>query len=415
LLGVIAAQTKNLQRAVALFDKAIAMKPDYVEAHNNRGIALYELEQFEAALVCYNQALALKPNYAEAYYNRGNALRELQQLEAALASYDQALALKSDYVEACNNRGNALQELKQFEAALASYDQALAIKPDYEFLFGQQIHTKMHLCDWSDTNNQLTKLIQKIQGNEKASTPFSVLSLSDSLSLQRKAAEIWIEEKHPANFELGSIPRRSKRAKIRLGYFSMDFRFHPVSFLTAELFETHDRNRFEIIAFSYGPDTQDEMRQRLEGAFDQFIEVRHKSDQEIAEMARLLEIDIAIDLTGHTANSRTGIFALRAAPIQVNFLGYPGTMGADYMDYLIADRQLIPEEAETHYSEKIAYLPSFQPNDRKRKISDRVFTRAELGLPLSGFVFCCFNNNYKITASTFAGWMRILKQVEGSV
>jgi predicted O-linked N-acetylglucosamine transferase (SPINDLY family) len=185
--------------------------------------------------------------------------------------------------------------------------------------------------------------------------------------------------------------------------------------LAAGLFESHDRDKFEVYAFSFGTDTKDEMQIRLEAAFDKFIDVESKTDKEIAELSRQMQIDIAVDLAGFTSGSRTGIFALRAAPLQINYLGYPGTMGADYMDYLIADRQLIPEEAKAHYTERIVYLPSFQANDSKRKISDRVFTREELGLPQSGFVFCCFNNSYKITPSTFDGWMRILKQVNGSV
>ena len=413
--GLVFQELKQLEAAVVSYDQALALKPDYVKACILRGIALHGLKQMEAALASYDQALALEPDCAEACNFRGLVLQELKQLEAAVASYDQALALNPDDAEVHYNRGIALYFLKQHQAAVASYDKALAINPDYEFLSGLRLHTKMHLCDWKDAEPQLTELIQKIQGNEKAATPFSVLALSDSLSLQRKAAEIWVTAMYPENPLLGEIEKYPRHEKIRLGYFSMDFRIHPVSFLTAELFELHDRNRFEIIAFSCGVGTKDEMRQRLEGAFDEFIEVRHKSDQEIAEMVRRMEIDIAIDLAGHTADSRTGIFAMRAAPVQVNFLGYPGTMGADYLDYLIADRQLIPEGAEIHYAEKIVYLPSFQPNDRKRKISDRVFTRAELGLPESGFVFCCFNKNYKITASAFAGWMRILRQVEGSV
>ena len=413
--GNILHELKQFNAALASYDQAIALKSDYAEAYNNRSTALYDLRQFEAALASCDKAIAIKPDYAEAYNNRGLVLYELKQPDAAVTNYNQAITIRPDFAEAYNNRGNALKKLQQPEAVLASYDQALALKPDYDFLYGIRLHAKMHICAWLDAEKQLAELIQKIYRDERATSPFPILALSTSLPLQRKSAEIWVKEKYPANLELGNISRSIKGAKIRLGYFSMDFRDHPVSFLTAELFEIHDRNRFEVIAFSFGSDTKDEMRQRLEGAFDKFVEVREKSDREIAEMARLLEIDIAIDLAGHTADSRTGIFAMRAAPIQVNFLGYSGTMGADYMDYLIADRQLIPEEAEIHYSEKVVYLPSFQPNDRKRKISDRVFTRAELGLPETGFVFCCFNNNYKITPSTFAGWMRILRQVEGSV
>lgn len=405
---------KQLDAALADFDEAIAIKPDYAEAYYNRGLTLQGLRHLDAALVNYDRAIALKPDYAEAHDHRGLALQELNQFDAALASFEKAIAIKPDYAEAHANRAYALYKLNQHKAAIVSYDKVLAIKPDYDFLYGVRLHIKMRICDWSDRENQLSEIIEKIQRNEKVSPPFLVLSLTDSLSLQLKAATIFEADQHPASFKHGKTHRRSKREKIRLGYFSMDFKNHAVSFLTAELFEIHDRKRFEVIAFSFGLDTKDEMRQRLEGAFDKFIDVSDKSDKEIAEMAQLMEIDIAIDLAGFTAGFRADIFALRAAPIQVNFIGYPGTMGTVYMDYLIADRQVIPEAAMGYYSEKIVYLPCYQPNDRKRKISDRIFTREELGLPNSGFVFCCFNNNYKITPNTFDGWMRILKRVDGS-
>jgi hypothetical protein len=204
--------------------------------------------------------------------------------------------------------------------------------------------------------------------------------------------------------------------KIRVGYFSADFHNHATGYLMAELFELHDKSKFELIGFSFGPITTDEMRQRLEKSFDKFIEVGERSDIEITQLSRDLNIDIAVDLKGFTRDSRTGIFASRAAPIQVNYLGYPGTMGADYIDYIIADTTLIPLESQSCFSEKVVYLPnSYQPNDRKRLISDRQFTREELALPEDGFVFCCFNNNFKILPATFEGWMRILKAVEGSV
>ena len=245
--------------------------------------------------------------------------------------------------------------------------------------------------------------------------PFVLVALIDDPLLHKKSSEIYIRSAHPFNPVLGSIRKRLKKEKIRLGYFSVDFKNHPVATLIAELLEIHNRNQFDICAFSLER-TNDEMRQRLHKAFDYFIDVDTKSDVEIAQMARNLDIDIAIDLTGFTQDSRTGIFAYRAAPIQVNYLGYPGTMGAGYMDYIIADKTLIPVESQVFYSEKVVYLPnSYQVNDRKRLISNRLFTRKELGLPENEFVFCCFNNNFKILPSTFNGWMRILKAVEGSV
>jgi predicted O-linked N-acetylglucosamine transferase (SPINDLY family) len=441
---------KRHQAAIASYDKAIAIKPDYANAYASRGKAWYELKQYQAAVASYDKAIAIKPDHADAYCDRGAALKELKLHQAAIASFDKAMAIKPDHALACcncgvawyelkqyqaaidrydraiaiapdyadayANRAAALIELKQYQAAVHSYDRAIALRPGYEFLYGRRLHTRMRICDWSDTKNQVTELIQRIQRREKASPPFPVLALSAALPLQRIAAEIHVNQNHPARLELGRISKRSNGEKIRIGYFSADYHNHATAYLMAELFAQHDRSRFELVAFSFGPDMADEMRTRIVAAFDKFIDVRHQSDKEVALLSRRLGVDIAVDLKGFTQDERAGIFAYRAAPLQVNYLGYPGTMGADYMDYLIADKTLIPETSQQHYAEKIAYLPnSYQVNDTQRRISDKVFTREELGLPRSGFVFCCFNNNYKITPSTFDGWMRILNQVEGSI
>ncbi|HEY2591267.1 MAG TPA: hypothetical protein VGI35_06715, partial [Steroidobacteraceae bacterium] len=245
--------------------------------------------------------------------------------------------------------------------------------------------------------------------------PFAALSLFDSPSLQRKVAGIWARETCRPAKRLGPVRRHRWHEKVRVGYFSADFRNHAVSILAAELFERHDRRRFELTAFAVGPDIRDEVRTRVEAAFDRFIPAFDRSDEEVAALARHLEIDIAVDLGGYTQHARPGIFARRAAPIQVGYLGYLGTMGADFMDYLIADQIIVPPERRRHYAEKIAYLSSYQVNDSKRHAAARAFSRAELGLPSTGFVFCCFNANYKINPEMFASWMRILTAVPGSV
>ena len=274
----------------------------------------------------------------------------------------------------------------------------------------------MHLCIWNDLPNDLNELIKKINNGEKVINPFPLLALIDDPEIQRKASEIQINESYPKNYDLPVIGLYPKHKKIRIGYFSADFREHPVAALTAELYEVHDRNQFEIHAFSYGPDTKDKMNLRIKAGVDHFHEVRTMSHNDVTMLARSLEIDIAVDLGGFTQDARTGIFAMQAAPIQVNYLGYSGTLGADYMDYLIADHTLIPKDKQDYYSENIAYLPySFMVNDTKNKVSKRVFTRTEAGLPINGFVFCCFNNHFKITPSTFIRWMRILSKVDGSV
>ena len=441
---------QRFDAALASFEQAIQLKADYPEAYHNRGIALQALQHFDAALASYEQAIQLKADYPEAYHNRGNALQALQRFDAAVASYEQAIQLKTDYPEAYHNRGIALQALQRFDAAVASYELAIQLKTDYaeaynnrglalrglrrldaalasfehaiklnsgqDFLVGRWLHTKMGLCDWPEVADQVGKLMTAIAGNEKVATPWPVLALSDSLELQRKTAETWTTDQYPTSTELPAIVKWVRHEKIRVGYYSADYHNHATAYLMAELFERHDRNKFELIAFSFGGAQRDALRERLFTAFDQFIEVDNQSEKDIAVLSRSMEIDLAIDLKGFTENSRAKIFSYRAAPIQVSYLGYPGTLGAEYIDYLIADHTLIPQASQQHYAEKIAYLPnSYQVNDRKRAIAATQFSRAALGLPQTGFVFCCFNNNHKITPSTFAGWMRILKQVAGSV
>ena len=413
--GLTLSALQRHDAALAAYGNALRLRSDYADAYCNRGLTFSALHQYAAALADFDKAIQFKPDFAEAYNNRGIALASLSRLSDALGSYDKAISLKPGYADAYNNRGHALTRLRQFEPAIDTYAKALRFNARQPFLYGAYLYARMQICDWRDSDRQTSDLTAKIERGEKAMPAFPMLALTDSLSLQRKAAEIWVNDKYPSNDALGAIPARPQHDRIRIGYFSMDFHEHPVAYLTAELFEIHDREKFEVYAFSYGPDTQDAMRKRLEKAFDKFIDVRDRSDKDVAELARALEIDIAIDLAGHTADARTGIFALRAAPIQTGYLGYLGTMGATYIDYALADKSLIPVENRRHFAEKIVYLPSFQVNDSKRTISKKIFTREELGLPETGFVFCCFNNTYKITPATFNGWARILKRVEGSV
>jgi len=414
--GATLQELQRLDDALANYDNAITLNPDHVDAYCNRGSALQKLKRQHEALDSYDRAIALNPDYADAYCSRGTALQELQRLDEALASYDTAITLNPDHVDAYYNSGVALQELKRFDEALASYEQVIALKPDMDFVLGYALSIKMQLCIWDDLPNHLNELTYKISNNEKVAVPFTVLALIDDPEIQRKTAEIFVYEKYPVSDVLPKIQRYPQHAKLRIGYFSADFRNHPVAHLTAELYETHDRTNFEIYAFYFGPETNDEMNLRIIAGVDYFHDVRTLSDKDIVLLARSFEIDIAVDLGGYTAHARTEIFAMQAAPIQVNYLGYPGTMAAVYIDYLIADRTVISDHQQQYYSEKIVYLPNtYMVNDTKNKISERIFTREETGLPTHGFVFCCFNNHYKITPTIFIVWMRILLKVEGSV
>ena len=273
----------------------------------------------------------------------------------------------------------------------------------------------MHLCEWNETQKLLDETRKKIVNNEKVIDSFNLMGLIDDPAIQRKATEIRINNAFPRNSTLPLIDEYPKHPKIRVGYFSADFREHPVGYLTAELYELHNRDHFEVHAFSFGPDTKDEMNLRIKAGVDHFHDVKKMSHKEMALLVRSLEIDIAVDLGGFTHDARTDVFAMSAAPIQLSYIGYLGTMGADYYDYLIADPVMIPKENQKHYVEKIVYLPSFQVNDSKDLPPEITLTRKDVGLPEEGFVFCCFNNTYKFTPTIFDSWARILQQVENSV
>ena len=407
---------RKYKEACESCDQAISLNPEYAEAWYNKGNLLNELRSYEDALFCYRQAIQFKPEFAEAWSNAGIVLYELKSFDEALAHYDQAISLNPEYAEAWSNKGVALKDLRLYEQALFHYETALNLNSDIDWVYGDWLHSKMRICSWEYFDDR-TEIIQtNLRKKQKTTTPFVALGLIDCPLSQRLSSEIYVDALYPIKIEKHINIRRPKSNKIRIGYFSADFHNHATSYLMAELFELHDKRTFEIIAISYGSPHKDEMRNRLQRSFSQFIDVREKSDREIAQLTRDLEIDIAIDLKGFTQNSRTGIFSYRAAPIQVNYLGYPGTTGAPYIDYIIADKTLIPECLRPYYSEKIAYLShSYQVNDRKRTISDKKFTRKEIGLPETGFVFCCFNNNYKILPPIFDRWMKILKAVDDSV
>ncbi len=414
-LGVALMDLKYLEQALAAYDRAIALNSNNADFHYNRGNILRELKRLNSALTSYDKAIELNSNNAEYYHNRGNVLRDLKDLDSAVTNYDKAIELNPDH-ETYFNCGNVLCELGRLEAAIISYEKAIELNPDHDFLLGAMSYTKSKICDWNLYDKNKTELENKIKERAKVSEPLIMLALTDSPNIQQLASEIYVQSDYSSPNNVIPIIKKPRNRKIRIGYYSADFHHHATSYLMAGLFELHDKSKFEIIAFSFGSNEYDDMKNRVSASFDKFIDVRTKSDDEIVALSRSLEIDIAIDLKGFTQDMRLGIFAKHCAPIQVNYLGYPGTMSTPYIDYIIADKILIPEESQKYYSEKIAYLPnSYQANDDKRKISDRIFTKEELGLPEKGFIYCCFNNNYKITPQTFDSWMRILKSVDNSV
>lgn len=448
--GIAAQALGRLAEALSSYDAAIRLRPQYAQAHYNRANALCELGRYEEAVGGYRQAidhgmrtpelynntgvtlqqlgrpaealeylgraLALRPGYAEAWYNQGLALFKLERYEGALVSYEQAITLQPRYLEALVSRGNTLMELRRPLEACPLLEQALAINPRFPWLRGAWLYARLHLCDWRGWDEESQRFREEVRAGLEAAMPLVVVSLLDSSELQLQGARTWVAGTIPKVADTVRVEPAAAGRRIRVGYFSADFHSHPVGVLTAGMFEQHDRSRFEVFAFSFGPDTRDPLRERLRSAFEHFLDVKSSPEEQIVERARALGLDIAVDLQGFTARHRAGIFARRAAPVQVSYLGYAGTLGADYMDYLIADRVIVPPERRGDYTEKLVYLPhSFQVNDRTRQISERPFTRSELGLPERAFVFCCFNNVYKIQPPIFSSWMRILRRVPGSV
>jgi protein O-GlcNAc transferase len=415
-LGVVLQKNLRPEEAIDKYDCAIAIVPGYAEAYSNRGNALMDLNRFDEALESYNQAVRIKPDYALAYSNRGNILKGLNRFDEALKNYNRAIALNPKYANAYANKGDAFKQFEKLEEAILSYDRALNINPNISFILGEYLNAKMRLCLWNNLPDSINEVVSRLNNKEMVVSPFALLSMVDDPELQRKAAEIYVNSKYPKNLSLPEIEKHVIGSKIRVGYFSADFRDHAVSHLSAGLYELHDRGKFEVHAFSFGPDSNDEFSLKVKAGVDHYHDVRSLSDKDVVILARSLNIDIAVDLGGFTQGSRTGIFAIQAAPIQVNYLGYSGTMGTDYIDYIIADKIIVPEDKKHHYAENIVYLPNtYMVTDSKIKSSNIIVTKEGAGLPSSGFVFCCFNNHYKIAPDAFLSWMRILKQVDGSV
>lgn len=414
-LGQLFYEQDKLQDALSFYSQAIAARPEYIEAHNNLGLVLQKLKRHQEALASYNQCISLDHEGDAAYVNRGILLKALNRLDEALIDYDTAININPYSVEAYYNQGIALIELKRLEDALRSFRTAFSLQPNYPLLLGMLLHTQMRLCCWDGFDSMIEDLVLRIRRGEIASQPFTLHALVDSPEIHQLTAKLFVAHSPTTVSKAGktALPRQAK--KIRLGYFSSDFGNHPVAHLTAGVFEQHDRAHFEVFAFSLHDRPLETWRQRVMHGVDQFIDVSQQSDAEVAALSRSMGIDIAIDLNGHTKHARTGIFAHRAAPIQMGYLGFLGTMGAPYFDYLLADPNLVPQDYYRFYDEKVLCLKSYQCNDSPIPIADIGLDRASFGLPEDAFVFCSFNNNYKITPNVFSCWMRILGQVPRSV
>jgi predicted O-linked N-acetylglucosamine transferase (SPINDLY family) len=413
--GTALAALKRPAEALTAIDRALALTPSQPEVLVQRGVILNELGHYREALAAFDRALALKPGDLAALINRGNARLALRQHDGAIADYTAALEQKPGTVESLVNRATAFFELKRYEDAIR--DAAAARKRDAALpqLRGTLLFYRLHCCDWSDFAVEKPAIAAALDAGEPAIEPFANVVLTACEKSQWACARLKAREFPPPAQPLwrGSI---YTHPKIRVAYLSADFHAHATAHLMAGVFERHDRTRFETIAMSYGPDDGSPMRARLARAFDRFLDGRNRSDADVAAELRRLEIDIAIDLKGYTRGSRPGVLACRPAPVQAHYLGYPGTMAMEAVDYILADAIVLPEAHFANYTEKVIHLPdSYQCNDSARDPGSRVFTRAEAGLSETGIVFASFNNAYKIAPEMFGAWMRILAAVEGSV
>lgn len=405
----------RFDEALAAFVAATTIDPEFAQAFNNMADVLLKLRRAGEALVALDEALRIDPRFAGALNNRGNALMALGRVDDALASFSAALKFAPDAIDALANRASAAMIAKRYEVAAADFEQVVARDPEYPYALGNLLYARLHCCDWRGFDELQQRIQVGAEAGRKTILPFEAVAGIDSATVHRAAAMQWIADICPVRIQPPASVSHN-HAKIRLAYLSPDLRAHPVAILLAELFERHDRSRFEIHAFSFGIDDRSELRSRLERAFDVFHDVRELDDRAIAERMRQFEIDIVVDLAGFTENCRPGVLALRPAPLHVNYLGYLGTMGAELVDYVIADHVALPSSVRPHFTEHVAYLPdSLLVGDTTRKISASPPVRGALGLPETGVVFCAFHSPHKITPRLFDIWMRLLRSVDGSV
>ncbi len=404
----------RLDEALASFDRALALRPAYAEAHANRGHVLQELRRLPAALAAYERAQEIEPRKPEYLYGRGAVLQLMERHQEAVACYDRALAVDPRHTTSLLNRGGALRALRRPVEAAATFARLLDIDPDFSYADGNCLHARLHACDWEEFAAARARIESGVAAGRLVDMPFQFLAISASAAAQRRCAALYAADIRREAVPLWRGARYGHR-RIRLAYVSGDFGFHPVSYLMAELFESHDRNRFEVYAVSLRAPGSAPFDVRVRAAFEHFIDASAMSDLEVARAMHAHEIDIAVDLAGYTDMPRAGIYAYRPAPVHAAYLGYAGTLDNGCIDYLVADPVAIPPAAAGHYGEQVVRLPgSFMPRDTSL-VPAPAPRRAAAGLPEQGFVFCCFNNAYKLNPPMFGVWMGLLAAVPGSV
>ncbi len=413
--GLALKELGRSDEALARFTQALAINPHDAEALNNRGTVFNDLKDYQSAIADFDKAIALQPAYAMAMCNKGNALMNLARYGDALAVYQRALTLQPNLADGWFSLGHVFHKLKRHDEATVAFEKVRRLKPDYPFLKGILLHQQMLSCDWHGIGGLIAEIESDIAAGKLSAEPFGWQGVARSNRSLQTCAELYNAAKFPAARN-AAVARPDNGGRIRIGYVAGEFRAQATSMLLAGVLEQHDRDTFEVHAFDNGWDDGSDLRKRIDKAVHRMVSIRDLNDAQAAAAIRDSGIDILVNLNGYFGEDRTNVFAQRPAPVQVNYLGFPGTLGAPYMDYIVADATVIPFPERQFFTEKVVHLPDcYQANDSKREIADHAFSRAEFGLPATGFVFCCFNNNYKITPETFDGWMRILGRVPGSV
>ena len=449
LIGTAYLQKNNFIHAITYFEKTINLDRNYVAAYNNLGGALQNLKKYEKAIDIYKKLLLIKPNFSDGYNNIGTCLvhlkdynnaskhfkkaislnpkdyvaynniglieKEFSNFDKALESFKKSIEINQNYYLALNNLGNTYLEIKNYELAKKYYKKLYEIYPDYEFILGKLVYSKMFLCEWHELNFLVDQMKIALEENKKVVAPFILLALIDSPELQLKSSEIFSKDKL-ADLKTNSKSKKESEKKIKIGYFSPDFRNHPVLHLIEDIFKYHDKSKFDVYAFSLESNKNDYMTDKIKPYFKEYLEIKNLSNTSIFELAKKIGLDIAIDLCGYTALNRAEIFSNKLASVQINFLGYPGTMGAEHIDYILADEDIIPENEKKNFSEDVIYLPNcYQPNTEFKNTTKDNLRKADYNLPENKIVYCNFGPSYKITPEIFDLWMDILKEVPNSI
>ena len=414
-IGIAYSKLKLHEDAIKSYKKAINLNNNFLDANINLGIEYKKLQKLELAKQHFEKANFLSPKNHLVYNNMGNLYKDFEDLNNAINFYNKSIEIKRDNADAYNNKAEIFLLQKKFDDAILNFKKVLSYNENFDFTFGKYIHSKMHICDWENYDENIKKLIDKINNGKKVIEPFVLLSLTDDLKLQLKNSYIYKIAKFSSQNDKNNFVKKRKGKKIKIGYFGAEFYNHPVLQLTSDIFKNHNKIKFEIYGFYHGR-VKDKFHYDIQKHFKSFYDISKKTDEEILNLSHKIGLDIAVNLTGYTAESRNEIYQKRVAPVQISFVGYSGSMGVDFIDYIIADSCLIPKEKIEYYTEKVIYMPgSFFPNQSQIKISSKNFTKENLYLPQKNFIFGSFNNSYKITPEIFKTWMKILQRTNDSV